>query len=461
MTLQDKTHSVTSQAKLEEAIRIAKLGHKAEAGELLRSIVALQPVNQAAWLWLSAVAMSQAEAETALAQARQIDPTHPGLLRAEQWFVHRFSPSPETKKSKIITDSSTFQPITQPKGSKNLWAAFNPVAFGLAILAVSIGLLVLFWGLILEVRAAVQPTYAVQSTKQEDAAVVIEEVEKELADGYIQKGLTLRDEGHIKEAVTNFEQALNLTPNHLQAQHELRLASAYLAGTEHYQAGRWQEAVTELEIVWAETDAYPNVRDLLYSSYYNLSLARQAAAELPQAKEAIQAAIALRPDLSTPQRILTEIEFAMAGETPPTTAVSASVKDKLIVVGLAEQRMVVYEGDWQVFDFIVSTGEPGRETAVGEFEIQNKIDVAYASTWNLDMPYWMGIYWAGPLQNGIHSLPIVKHTGQKLWDGYLGQRVSYGCIILGDDDAAKLYNWAEVGAKVKIVPSLAEWSPKS
>jgi len=73
------------------------------------------------------------------------------------------------------------------------------------------------------------------------------------------------------------------------------------------------------------------------------------------------------------------------------------------------------------------------------------------------MPYWLGIYWAGPMENGIHALPIVKHTGYKLWDGYLGQRVSYGCVILGDEDAATLFNWIEVGAKVKIVPSLTAW----
>jgi hypothetical protein len=109
---------------------------------------------------------------------------------------------------------------------------------------------------------------------------------------------------------------------------------------------------------------------------------------------------------------MAEIEFALASQTPLPFPVSMTpIKDRSIIVGIAEQRMWVFEGKQKVFDFVVSTGEPGRDTAIGEFEIQNKIDVAYASTWNLDMPYWMGIYWAGPLQNGIHSLPIVKHTG--------------------------------------------------
>jgi tetratricopeptide (TPR) repeat protein len=252
---------------------------------------------------------------------------------------------------------------------------------------------------------------------------------------------------------------LEITPGQLQAQQEFQLASTYLTAIEHYQAGQWQEVAPDLERIWARDKDYNHIKDLLYSAYYNQALALQAVHKLPEARTALESAIALHPELSAPRRLMAELEFALAPQTPPPFPVLMTpLKDRNIVVGIAEQRMWVYEGKKKVFDFVVSTGEPGRETAVGEFEIQNKIDVAYASTWNLDMPYWMGIYWAGPLQNGIHALPIVKHTGYKLWDGYLGQRVSYGCVILSDEDAATLYDWAEVGVKVKIVPSLAQWS---
>ncbi|HLF00547.1 MAG TPA: L,D-transpeptidase, partial [Anaerolineales bacterium] len=74
---------------------------------------------------------------------------------------------------------------------------------------------------------------------------------------------------------------------------------------------------------------------------------------------------------------------------------------------------------------------------------------AYAATWNLQMPHWLGIYWAGRLQNGIHALPILSN-GEKLWAGWLGTPVSYGCVILGDVEAETLYNWAEVGTPVSI-----------
>lgn len=491
MYTQEKTRPISPQAKLEQAIALAKSGQKEAAGDLFRQIVALQPVNQAAWIWLSAVTSDKAEAESALAQAKKIDPAHTSLPRAEQWFVHRFSPDPTTKQGTVVSAASP-SPPSPSKKSKSLFSLVNSLAIALAVAVLLIGLLVLVFGVFWEAGAAAQPI-----KRQDTAAVAFEQVEidinylpgldglwsrqdwpkaiallknahslnpdsvfikEKLAEAYLQQGLALRKKGFVDQALTNFELALAIYPEQMTARQEVDLASAYVAGTQHYQAGRWQESVVELERVWQQDKSYSNLRDLLYSANYNLALARQAAGDLAEAKRAVEAAITLRPDLQEPYRLLADIEFAVAPATP--VKIKTPIEDRLILVGIAEQRMRVFEKDEQVFDFIVSTGEPGRETAVGEFEIQNKIDMAYASTWNLDMPYWMGIYWAGPLQNGIHALPVVKHTGYKLWDGYLGQRVSYGCVILSDEDAATLYDWTEVGTKVKIVPSLANWSPE-
>ena len=123
---------------------------------------------------------------------------------------------------------------------------------------------------------------------------------------------------------------------------------------------------------------------------------------------------------------------------------------KRIVVDLSAQRMYVYQNGQLLWNWVVSTGRPGQATAVGHYKVLNKIPNAYAYTWNLQMPYWLGIYWAGRLQNGIHALPI-QANGQRLWAGYLGQRVSFGCIILGTQNAKTLYNWARVGTPVDVV----------
>lgn len=135
--------------------------------------------------------------------------------------------------------------------------------------------------------------------------------------------------------------------------------------------------------------------------------------------------------------------------TVPSVAPASTGASKLILVDISEQHMYVYEGGNLIWSWVTSTGERGRDTAPGNFSVLNKIPNAYAYTWNLQMPYWLGIYWAGSLQNGIHALPILSN-GETLWAGWLGTPVSYGCVILSTENAATLYDWAEVGTPVKI-----------
>lgn len=110
--------------------------------------------------------------------------------------------------------------------------------------------------------------------------------------------------------------------------------------------------------------------------------------------------------------------------------------------------MYVYEGETLVYSFIASTGM-GNSTRVGTFSVLNKIPNAYGATWNIWMPNWLGIYWSGSLQNGIHALPILSN-GATLWAGFLGTPISYGCVVLDTYDAQVLYNWADIGTPVEI-----------
>jgi LysM repeat protein len=165
-------------------------------------------------------------------------------------------------------------------------------------------------------------------------------------------------------------------------------------------------------------------------------------------------AIASANGLANPNYIYPgqQLRIPAGGSAAASAAPAAAAPGggKRIIVDLSDQRMYVYQGGQLLWNWVVSTGEPGRDTAVGRYKVLNKIPNAYASTWNLQMPYWLGIYWAGSLQNGIHALPI-QANGQRLWEGYLGQRVSYGCVILNTQNAATLYNWATVGTPVDIV----------
>lgn len=121
---------------------------------------------------------------------------------------------------------------------------------------------------------------------------------------------------------------------------------------------------------------------------------------------------------------------------------------KYILVDISDQHMYVYEGDLLIFSFVASTGM-NNATRTGNFSVLDKIPNAYGATWNIWMPNWLGIYWAGSLQNGIHALPILPN-GATLWAGFLGTPISYGCVVLDTYDAQMLYDWAEVGVPVEI-----------
>src|SRR5262245_47828838 len=150
MQSEAKTQSNPSPLKLEQAISLAKAGRKAEACVALRQVVALQPQNLAAWLWLSAVTEDQVEAEAALQQAKQINPSHHSLPRAEQWLIHRFSAEPETRQSPLPQPRPT--PAAPPPEavaapSKKFWNISHSIGFILSLLALLVALLVLVGGL--------------------------------------------------------------------------------------------------------------------------------------------------------------------------------------------------------------------------------------------------------------------------------------------------------------------------
>ena len=154
---------------------------------------------------------------------------------------------------------------------------------------------------------------------------------------------------------------------------------------------------------------------------------------------------------STPGEMVMEIlqDTPVPTYSPQQLAPVASYGgSKYILVDISEQHMYVYEGDVLIYSFVASTGM-NNATRVGNFAVQSKIPNAYGATWNIWMPSWLGIYWSGGLENGIHALPILP-SGATLWAGFLGRPISYGCVVLGSYEAQVLYDWAEIGTPVEI-----------
>lgn len=151
--------------------------------------------------------------------------------------------------------------------------------------------------------------------------------------------------------------------------------------------------------------------------------------------------------VSVAQAVIVDLPVSISSSTNAQSPVNYT-GGKLILVDISEQHMYVYEGETLVYSFVASTGM-NNATRTGSFSVLDKIPNAYGATWNIWMPNWLGIYWAGSLQNGIHALPILPN-GATLWAGFLGTPISYGCVVLDTYDSQLLYDWAEVGVPVEI-----------
>lgn len=130
------------------------------------------------------------------------------------------------------------------------------------------------------------------------------------------------------------------------------------------------------------------------------------------------------------------------------------VPNKRIVMSISQQRTWVYENGQIIWEWPISTGIASSPTAPGIFQIQTHVENAYAANWNLWMPNFMGIYRPVPtsdFMNGFHGFPT-RDGANLLWTQNLGSPITYGCILLSNENAAALFNWAEEGVVVDIQP---------
>ncbi len=137
-----------------------------------------------------------------------------------------------------------------------------------------------------------------------------------------------------------------------------------------------------------------------------------------------------------------------AAPAPPPVPVPAGGTG--FVVSISRQRCYLFQGGALTDAWACSTARTGYWTRIGNFSVQTKLPKAYGSRWGFWMPYWLGIYYSGGSENGIHGLPFNAKTGFKDWGNKIGTPISFGCIVLQDAAAQKLYNVAYIGMPVNI-----------
>ena len=288
-------------------------------------------------------------------------------------------------------------------------------------------------------------------------------------DTYLNWAQDLERGCQIQQAHALYHQAVSYCPDRETVLGKKALALRYLSGKWHYEHNQWSRAAAALHTVYESdpgyaarcaeparpgTDARPaqalDARSLLHASYLSAGRELLDRDQIEEAQQAAQAALEINPHSAALDKLLADIRSRLT-PAPASSGVGqrVSAQGKRIQVSISQQRMTVWQGDRLLYNWVCSTGGPGSGTATGRFKVQSKIPEAWASQWSLRMPYWLGIYNVGSLENGIHALPI-RSNGTILWDGYLGTPVSYGCIILSTENARTLYQWAEIGTPVWI-----------
>jgi len=126
-------------------------------------------------------------------------------------------------------------------------------------------------------------------------------------------------------------------------------------------------------------------------------------------------------------------------DNPLSPEDNAAVTGKHIIVYLSQQKLYAYNGNALVTSMQVNA----KGTMTGTFKVQNQLPLVNSVIAGWQLPYWLGIYFIGTTQNGIHG-PEKLGNGEKAFN-------SLGCVvILTDDDALRLYKWASVGTPVII-----------
>jgi tetratricopeptide (TPR) repeat protein len=480
-------------AQLEAARVLARQGSLDEARLLLRAAVQTDPGLADAWLQLAWLTPDPRERAALLRQVLTLEPEH-AQAQAE---LARLHPTAE-----------------RPPGAEKAPAVRRPPWFLVALVLLALLALVALWlwgpvdrslaGLLPTATPIVTPAptlapseLAAQFEPQLQAALdgqnwdraleivtimrnvdpLGQDVQDWALAAHMTYGKALVEGGEADKALAQFDQAVGLATGDEDARLWQQVSQIYLEGRQALSTGEWARAVQLLTEAHELLPEYADLAGRVIEAYRRYGEAAIEAGEWDEAIQILTEGRDRAPDepvlivlLATAYRqrgiswqeqdklekARTDLETALAlqpGDEEARTHYDQVMyilfPPKRIEIDISSQRFYAYQGDRLIYNFPTSTGLRGRDTAAGHFKVQSKIPMAYSSIWRLNMPYWLGIYYVGRIENGIHALPI-RPDGTVMWAGLLGQRASYGCVILSTQAAKIIYNWAEIGTPVHI-----------
>ena len=284
-----------------------------------------------------------------------------------------------------------------------------------------------------------------------------ERARNELATAYYHLSMEALEKDNLDGAQACLNEAVRLDAADKNMQSLRHKVELYLDGLALYQQQAWQETVDLLDRVYDQDPSFRDTAPMLAKAHYQLGIIKQDEAQVirdeqegsnsyerwdeeeilwREAEASFERSIALYPELDDAQTRLKQVQDILV---PPDR----------IHVDISRKIVTVYQSNQVIYSFYVCTGRASSPTIPGRYKVKTKMDSAYGSAWDLDMPYWLGIYDAGGSENGFHALPILS-SGATLWRSALGTGCSYGCIVLDTPDARALYEWATLGTDVII-----------
>jgi len=457
-----------AQLNLDAARVLARQGDAAGARRLLRAAIAADPACAEAWQRLAWLADDPRDRQAYLRQALALDPAN-AAARAELAQSQGAPASPHL----VVSAPSRGRAVRVPPASGSLSdrLVHTRLLLLLAVAAAAAVVAVMVWGPVDASLAWLLPTPAPTATPLPTltpAQIVAEfapQLETALSEANWQRafeiveimdsvdpggdevqhwavtthltyGQALVHARQTADALDQFDQAVALAPLDPQATRWQQATRSFLTGQQALAAGDWTAAIEALTPVRDAMPDFPDTVAALAQAYRQRGIAYRQKAKYKEARTDLEAALALQPDDAQAKA---QLDAVMLELFPP----------KRIEIDIGDQRFYAWEGNKLVYKLVTSTGLPGRDTATGHYHVLDKIPMAYSSIWRLKMPYWLGIYYVGRVENGIHALPI-RPDGSVMWGGWLGTKQSYGCVILETAAAKKVYDWADIGIPVDI-----------
>jgi hypothetical protein len=143
--------------------------------------------------------------------------------------------------------------------------------------------------------------------------------------------------------------------------------------------------------------------------------------------------------------------LADEGAAPPIPDGSGS--GRRIVYANTAQRVWIVEADGTVVDTYLVSGREGVP-APGQYEVFSKSELAFAGHDDITMQY-MVRFTKSPTSDlaiGFHSIPNRGDGTPMQTEEELGEYHSAGCVRQSLGHAAALYEWADVGTVVIVLP---------